>query len=105
MQVDTIDEFPIDNVLYSHVTFSEPKFGQDKWQFGIVEDDYKSLFYDSGRIKVLKKIYPKLIEMLLEDLKNYDMFRFDILNFKLMFVINYLNFRNYDNEKIIIQSL
>lgn len=103
--IDEIDEYPIDNVLYSHIDFVEPKFGPDKWSFEVVKDDYKSLFYSGGKIKILKKIYPELVRMLLGDMNNYDMFRFDILNFKLMFVINYLNFRNYDNERIIIQSL
>lgn len=103
--VDKIDEYPIDNVLYSHISFVETKFSTDDWVVKVKENDYKSLFYENGRIKVLGNIYKDLVKMLDQDLKNYDMFRYDILNFKLMFVINYLNFRNYNGEKIIIQSL
>lgn len=105
IMVDEIGDYKIGNILYSHLEFDDVKITQDKWDFKIISPDDNSLFYKDGKLKIVGDIFPNLMKMIVEDVKNYDMFRYEILNFQLMFVINYLNFRNYDGEKILIQSL
>lgn len=104
-KIDKIQNHEVSNILYSQIKFKNLKIGEN-WTYEIEKiDNEETLFYADGKLKILESKLPKMIDLLIEDLQNYDMFRYEISSFQLMFIINYMNFRTYEDEKIIIQSL
>lgn len=101
----TISDIQVENIIYSPITFTKLKVSKEgEFEYSIDNTkDAESLFYKSGKLKVHDM--DGMIQLLKKDLNNELLFKYEITNFQLMFVINYLNFRNYDDEKIIIQSL
>lgn len=104
-KITSIQDIPIENIIYSPIIFNKLTVNSDmtfEYDISSISDD-ESLFYKGGKLKVLN--IDSMVQLLIKDIKNDLLFQYEITNFQLMFVINYLNFRNYSDEKIIIQSL
>lgn len=102
-KIDKVDDFPISNIIYSPIQPTKIKI-TDTLEFEwFAEDKTETLFYKGGKLKVLD--LESMVSLLIKDLNNELYFIYEITDFQLMFIINYLNFRNHDDEKIIIQSL
>lgn len=103
VEVDKIDDISIENVIYSPITFTKLVANDKEFTYEFeINDDKETLFY-KNRLKVTN--LPEMVKLLKQDLSNELLFIYEITDFQLMFIINYLNFHNYDDEKIIIQSL
>lgn len=104
INISKISDHQVENIIYSPITFTNLVVKKDEFDYSMeANKQAETLFYRDGKLKVLD--IPSMIELLKKDISNELFFRYEITNFQLMFVINYLNFRNYDDEKIIIQSL
>lgn len=104
VQVAEPVDVPIENIIYSPIIFKSCKVkdGDIKYSVEFLNMG-ESLFYRDGKLKVCN--IDELLALLQQDLNNELLFTYEISNFQLMFIINYLNFRNFEDEKIIIQSL
>jgi hypothetical protein len=102
--VANIPDLPVENIIYSPIVFSNLAIKDDKFTYSIESNkSSETLFYKNGKLKVHD--IDTMLNLLKKDLNNELLFKYEITNFQLMFVINYLNFHNYDDEKIIIKSL
>ena len=105
MNTSSISDIQVENIIFSPIIFTKltlSKDGEFEYDMEKTKSD-ETLFYKSGKLKVHD--IDGMISLLKQDLSNELLFKYEITNFQLMFVINYLSFRNYDDEKIIIQSL
>ncbi len=102
--VSTIPDITVENIIYSPIEFSKLTIKDDTFDYVTTSNkSEETLFYKNGKLKVYD--VDNMISLLKKDISNELLFKYEITNFQLMFVINYLNFHNYDDEKIIIQSL
>ena len=86
------------NVIVSYIDYTSNKTIIDAKH----EED---LFYKNNRIKLLKSLYDTYIDGLFRDLKNNLVLTYEINNFNIFFIINYLQFTPIAGTSIHVQFL
>jgi len=85
------------NVIVSYIDHSSNKILDAKHE--------EDLFYKNNRIKLLKSLYNTYLDGLYDDLRNTLMLTYEINNFNIFFIINYLQFTPIIGTSIHVQFL